>query len=314
MGTATSAAAAAPTEQTVPAVAQTTGQPQSTALTKFYYDVVLPDNFKASFIDGFGEVSYDDTNIKFLPVLFRTQVVELNSREIPNKKDHLGEFYFQDFGVEEEDHYAKTLNVIPIGILGEKRYLYLGQYNPNAEKKEADCYSKDGVTPAPKAKNHFADLCSKCEYGVWVDGQKPKCTNIKEVLLFDIDRKIFIQYSFKGTGMSAWNKIYRKIKSLMGTSYITGKPTTGLYITMSTTDKGLYHQLEIEMGQKKDDLTPEKYVYFIQYFVSQVLPTILRTTNNMEDTEDVTVTPGLEAESAIWQDQTNQKALADLPF
>lgn len=296
------------------AVAQ---QTPTTALTKFTPETALPDTFQARFDGSFGEVSYGDTNIRFIPMLYRCQVVELNSKDIPDTRDHLGEFYFREYGLDDNDHFAKELNVVPVGVLGEKRYLYLGAYNPNAEKKEADCFSDDGKTPSLRAKNHFADTCATCEHSVWVDGQKPKCINIKQVLFFDLERKIFILYSFKGTGLSAWNKIYRQIEGILGTSYVQGKVVTDLYLNMKTIDKNLYHQLDITRGKEKEVYQPQKYVYFIQYFIKEVLPSVVKDIKEMDEAT-ASAQPAIEVaagEVAAWDDQSkSDKALADLPF
>lgn len=72
-----------------------------------------------------------------------------------------------------EDEPAQTINVVAIRANPNARHYYATEYVDGSEGSEAtpDCYSNDGVRPAPDAKSPQSDACATCPHAVWGTGK-----------------------------------------------------------------------------------------------------------------------------------------------
>jgi hypothetical protein len=67
---------------------------------------------------------------------------------------------------------SNSMNVVIVAAAEHvARVFYAGQYDPNAEASAPDCWSADGVTPNPQAKNVQATKCADCPNNIAGSGQ-----------------------------------------------------------------------------------------------------------------------------------------------
>lgn len=67
---------------------------------------------------------------------------------------------------------SNSMNVIIVAAAENvARVFYAGAYDPNAEASAPDCWSADGITPNPQAKNLQSDKCANCTQNIAGSGQ-----------------------------------------------------------------------------------------------------------------------------------------------
>lgn len=274
----------------------------NTDIVQFYTQDTVPELFK---VEGEGNRRIitlgDGSKIRFAPIKYKLHLVENLSKDIPNNKKHQGEFFIENYALDNpEDGFFKEGKWLPVAILPSTRVMFAGKYDPTV-KAEPVCKSNDGVVPSRSVLVPQSQTCAECENIKWKKGEDggsepPKCSETVHVIFFDIERRIFFQYGFTSTRMSPWNKLVKKVNTILDTAFIRGLDLNSYIITAKTVDKTSFYNFEFDYVSMPD-MNTEIYKPLIIWYLDNILPEIIAERQAFENAvQNSSSAPAIDAD------------------
>lgn len=255
-----------------------------------FYEGDVPSTFK---VDGEGNRRIitlgDGSKLRFAPIKYKLHLVEnlSDSKVIPNNKKHQGEFFLENYALDNpEDGFFSEGHWLPVAILDPTRVMYAGKYEAGV-KSEVVCKSNDGKTPSKTILVPQSPTCTDCEQSKWYKGddggsKPPRCTETIHVVFFDIDKKIFFTYGFTSTRISPWNKLVKKINTILDTAFIRGIDLTTYVIIAKTEDKKSYYNFNFDFVAMPS-INTEIFKPLISWYQQNILPELIKERQAFED-------------------------------
>ena len=289
-------------------------------LVKFVPSTTVPADFR---VEGeeFKVVRWGEYSIPYTNV-YKISITESKSTKMPNPKEHLGQFYIEDYALDDpEEAFFDQLNLMVVAALPSKRFYRAGKYIPGG-KNMPDCYSDDGgIRPSDKAMDPQADFCAECPVGetMWKTytktGEAPLCKEGAPVIFFDIDNRIFVMFYFNGTKMRDWRKLKGEIEAKIKAAFIRGKTLSDYVVTLQTEEKDGYFGLNAEF-KPMPEKNPGQYFPIIDWFMKEQLPLFLNRGSAPIQAEEAEVVKSTLSEGGDqgWFDASASENTDDIPF
>jgi len=193
----------------------------------------------------------------------------------PEKKK--GEPVSVDEFTENTIAFAETVRLLPIAPISRGRTLFPPY---DSGDRTLMCYSRDGMVPSTKVISPFAAKCAQitdkgryeplCTKAIWVDGQKPECSDQITMAFYDLDRKIPVLMKLSGTGISAWNKFLKALKKQRNIARIKGKRVEDFILVVSSDTKGTYELPVFTYVEATED-NPRDYIPLLKWYETTLL-------------------------------------------